>query len=99
MRSGMKKRTSKSSKRKGRWAPCNVNRYIIAVLHRCIGSCALPFTRQRLTIRGGEPVCQTNVPVEKFRCDEASRHVLHNKLLCALGCFRREPRPAAGKIR
>src|SRR5262245_52081115 len=97
MRSGMKKRTSKSSKRKGRHPPQRepLYHYSVTSLHWQL---RFAVHTSRLTIRGGEPACQTNVPVAKFRCDEVSRHVLYNKLSCAVGCFRGEPCSAPGKI-
>jgi hypothetical protein len=55
MRSGMKKRTSKSLKRKLRAAR---NHYT-----NTVDSLILAKT----TLQGGEPACQINVPVAKFR--------------------------------
>jgi len=46
----------------------------------------------------GEPACQINVTVAKFRCDEGGWHFLRNKFSSALRCFCREPRTARGKI-
>jgi hypothetical protein len=54
MRSGMKKRTSKSSKRKLR---ATRNHYTNTVDS---------LTLAKTTVQG-EPACQTNVPVAKFR--------------------------------
>ena len=76
----MKKRTSKSSKRKLRAAR---NHYINTVDS---------LTLAKTTVQCGEPACQTNVPVAKFRCDEGSRHFLRNKLFRALDCFCGESR-------
>jgi LysM repeat protein len=47
---------------------------------------------------GGEPACQINVPVAKFRWDESNRYFLRNKLFRALDCFCGESRAARRKI-
>src|SRR5438552_18907206 len=66
MRSGIKKRTSKCSKRKLRASRGALHRSIVTSLHWTCDSMAKDFRARR-----GEATCQINVTMAKFCCDEA----------------------------